>query len=135
MRKYRFLGMQVLLFLGVGLTTFFIDLAVTSSLYNFLGFPAFLASGIGFLSGFFFNFPMNRKKVFKHSEKDKFTLKAQVILYILLSLFNLFTTSLLVEVTVSLDLLTIGFAKILVTGLIATWNFLIFKLFIFSKSE
>ena len=123
---------QIIFFLFVGGVTFLIDVLVTYVLFHFLHFPAYTASAIGFLSGFFFNFPMNRKKVFHHSEKDKFTLKAQIVFYILLSLFNLVVTSLIVELLVGWTV-EIQIAKLFVTILIATWNFLIFKFFVFSK--
>jgi putative flippase GtrA len=75
---------------------------------------------------------MNRKKVFNHSERDRFGIKQQVGLYALLSLFNLFATSLIVELLVRTGV-DIGISKVLVTILIAIWNFLIFKFFVFSK--
>lgn len=133
MKKYSGLIKQIALFGIVGVITLGIDITVTTSLYNLLHFPAYLASAIGFMSGFFFNFPINRKKVFHHSDKDRFSLHAQVIMYISLSLFNLFATSALVEIIVSTDIAEIQYAKIFVTALIAIWNFLLFKLFIFSK--
>lgn len=132
MRITRSLLIQITLFLVVGFTTFLIDLGVTTILYSFVHFPAYLASAIGFLSGFFFNFPMNRKKVFKHSKRDRFAVKVQIGFYTMLCIFNLLATSLVVEIMVSAGI-DIGVAKIIVTGMIAVWNFLIFKFFVFSK--
>lgn len=88
---------------------------------------------IGFTSAFFFNFPINRKHVFQHSPKDRLSLKWQIIFYVSLSLFNLVMTGLLMDWIVSSGLLTISLAKICVSAVIATWNFLLFKFFIFSK--
>lgn len=130
----RDLVIQVFLFLIVGITTLLIDLLVTTSLYNFAHLPAYLASAIGFLSGFVFNFPMNRKKVFKHTDSDKFKFATQVTFYILLSIFNLLATSLMVGLIVVLGV-EIAIAKIIVTAIIAVWNFFIFKFFIFSKKN
>lgn len=132
MDRFLKLSKEVTAFGIVGLITFLIDLSVTSFLYNIAHFPAYLASGAGFLSGFFFNFPVNRKKVFKHTKNDKFSLRIQIILYASLCLLNLLATSLLVQLTVMVGI-DIVYAKIFVTGVIAIWNFLIFKLFIFSK--
>ena len=92
-----------------------------------------MASGIGFLSGFCVNFPLNRKQVFNHSEDDRFPLKAQIYLYASLSIFNLIATSVTVDVLVSTNILEIQWAKIVTTVVFAVWNFLVFKLFIFSK--
>lgn len=124
---------QIVFFGIVGVITLIVDVTVTYALFHFAHFPAFLASGVGFLSGFLFNFPMNRKQVFRHNDNDRFSLKAQIILYATLSVFNLFATSMAVDALVSSDILPIQTAKIVITALFAIWNFLVFKLFIFSK--
>lgn len=124
---------QIIFFGFVGFATLLIDVLVTYTLFHFAGFSAFLASGVGFLSGFFFNFPMNRKKVFNHSESDRFSLHKQIVLYGILSIFNLFATSALVDLLVQFKIFDIQYAKIVVTAVFAVWNFIVFKLFIFSK--
>jgi putative flippase GtrA len=88
---------------------------------------------IGFLSAFFFNFPVNRKHVFNHSDKDNLSLKMQIGLYVALSVFNIFMTGLLMQLTVASGLLDISVAKVGVTALIAAWNFVLYKTFIFAK--
>ena len=127
------LVIQILLFGIVGMATLAVDTLVTSILYYIAKMPAFMASGIGFLSGFCVNFPMNRKQVFNHSKDDRFSLKAQIYLYALLSIFNLIATSMMVDVLVKTNILEIQWAKIITTVVFAIWNFLVFKLFIFSK--
>lgn len=134
MSKHAALLKQILFFGIVGVITLCIDVGVTTLLYSVAHLPAYLASAIGFLSGFFFNFPINRKKVFHHSDQDRFGLSAQVVMFISLSLFNLVATSLMVELLVSQDV-AISIAKILVTALIAVWNFILFKSVIFSKAD
>ena len=127
------LVVQIFLFGIVGITTLLVDTLVTSILYYIVHLPAFMASGVGFLSGFCVNFPLNRKQVFNHSEDDRFPLKAQIYLYASLSIFNLIATSVTVDVLVSTNILEIQWAKIVTTVVFAVWNFLVFKLFIFSK--
>lgn len=124
---------QIVLFGIVGVTTLAVDTLVTSVLYYMAKIPAFMASGIGFLSGFCVNFPMNRKQVFNHSEDDRFSLKSQICLYASLSFFNLMATSMTVDLLVKMNILEIQWAKIVTTIIFAIWNFLVFKLFIFSK--
>lgn len=124
---------QIILFGLVGGTTLLIDVISSSAFYYIFHFPAYISSGAGFIIGFLFSFPMNRKRVFHHSDKDRFSLKFQVLLYILLSLANLVITSLLVDLLVTQHVTSIQIAKIIMTGLIAIWNFLIFKFFVFSK--
>lgn len=132
MRK---LVVQIFLFGIVGITTLLIDALVTSTFYYIAHLPAFMASGIGFLSGFCVNFPLNRKQVFNHSEDDRFSLKTQIYLYASLSIFNLIATSMTVDVLVSTNMLEIQWAKIVTTVVFAIWNFLVFKLFVFSKKK
>lgn len=132
MKKYHALIFQIVFFLFVGVVTLGIDIGVTAACFYILGFPAYLASAVGFLSGFFFNFPMNRKRVFRHADSDRFGLKTQVTFYAALCIFNLIATSGIVQLLVEWDF-AIQYAKIFVTALIAVWNFCIFKLFIFSK--
>ena len=127
------LVVQIFLFGIVGITTLLVDTLVTSISYYIVHLPAFMASGVGFLSGFCVNFPLNRKQVFNHSEDDRFSLKAQIYLYASLSIFNLIATSMAVDVLVSTNMLEIQWAKIITTVVFAIWNFLVFKLFIFSK--
>lgn len=129
------LVIQILLFGIVGVTTLAVDTLVTSILYYIAKMPAFMASGIGFLSGFCVNFPMNRKQVFNHSKDDRFSLKTQIYLYALLSIFNLIATSMMVDVLVKTNILEIQWAKIITTVVFAIWNFLVFKSFIFSKKK
>ena len=129
------LVIQILLFGVVGVTTLAVDTLVTSILYYIAKLPAFMASGVGFLSGFCVNFPMNRKQVFNHSKDDRFSLKTQIYLYALLSIFNLIATSMMVDVLVKTNILEIQWAKIITTVVFAIWNFLVFKLFIFSKKK
>jgi putative flippase GtrA len=133
--KYKLLFIQALQFGVVGLITLGIDVGVTSFMYNVVHLPAWLASSIGFCSGFFFNFPMNRKKVFKHSKLDRYSLRMQIIMVLSLSLFNLVFTGAFVEFIVVHQILTIGYAKALATAIIAAWNFVIFKFVIFSKKQ
>lgn len=123
---------QMTAFLTVGVVTFCIDTGVSYALFHFFHLPAYLASAVGFLSGFFFNFPMNRKKVFHHSIDDRFSLKSQIAMYATLSIFNLFMTSLAVEILVHHGQ-EIQYAKVMVTAVMAVWNFILFKTVIFSK--
>ena len=127
--------LKIFLFLFVGGITLLIDASISYILYHNIHLPAFLASGIGFLSGFVFNFPVNRKKVFNHSQYDRFSLKIQITLYTLLSLFNLVATSSIIATLVNSNVLDIQWAKVVVTAVFAIWNFLVFNLFIFSKNN
>lgn len=133
--KHRGTIKQAILFLGVGLATLLLDVFVTNTMYSILHVPAAFASAVGFLSGFLFNFPMNRKKVFHHADDDRFSLQAQIIQYATLSVFNLIATSLAVGFLTDSGIVAIQYAKTIVTAVFAVWNFALFKLVIFSKQR
>lgn len=135
LKRHRKTITQITLFLIVGVATLLIDVVVTSISYTVLHMPAAFASAIGFLSGFFFNFPMNRKKVFHHADNDKFSLQVQIVQYATLSVFNLVATSLAVGFLADSGILTIQYAKIIITAVFAVWNFLVFKFVVFSKKH
>jgi putative flippase GtrA len=133
MQKHRQLLRQIILFGLVGGGSLLTDVCVTTVLYNYAHLPPYLSGVIGFMSAFFFNFPLNRKHVFNHTKHDRFSLRAQVTFYISLSLFNLFTTGLLMQLMVGKMHIQISLAKVCVTGVIAVWNFFILKFIIFAK--
>jgi putative flippase GtrA len=134
-QKHSKLIKQIFFFGVVGGISFLIDLSVTTALYTYAHFPAYLAGILGFLSSFFFNFPINRKHVFQHTKYDRFSLKIQMILFASLCVFNLLATGLFIEVLVNYIHIPISISKILITGVIAVWNFVLFKTFIFSKKH
>ena len=78
---------------------------------------------------------MNRKQVFRHNEHDRFPLKTQIILYVLLSVFNLFATSVAVDALVNFRILEIQWAKVIITAIFAVWNFLVFRLVILPREK
>lgn len=121
---------QILGYLIVGVLTLVIDVLVTSISFYYLHLQASIASGIGFMSGFFFNFPMNRNRVFRHADDAFFKLPVQIVLFVSYSLFNLVATSLAVEWTVNLGT-NIALAKVLVTAAstIVTFSVLRFGIF------
>ena len=129
------LSKQFIFFILVGIFSLGIDIGVTTAFYNYFSFSAFYASFVGFLTGFLFNFPVNRQKVFRNSNGNKFSLRAQLIIFLSLSIFNLFASSAAISMLVSAHILEIGYAKILMAGIVALWNFVILKYLIFSKSK
>lgn len=135
MSKHRQQLKQLVSFGAIGLGSFALDVAVTTALYDYLHFSPGLAASVGFLSAFFFNFPLNRKHVFSHSQNDRFVLRVQVILYATLSTFNLVMTGVAMQFAVKHAHVQIGVARIVVVGVIAIWNFFILKFLIFSKRE
>lgn len=123
---------QLVLFGMVGITALVIDTGVTYVLVQ-QGVPVYIASAVGFVAGFAFNFPVNRQRVFQHSPHDRYSLRTQIALYAGLSLFNLGATSLAVQGLVQFGVLPLVWAKTSVTALFAIWNFVVLRLVIFAK--
>lgn len=117
----------------VGVASLLIDMTVTYLLFYQVHLPAYLASALGFVSGFAFGFPMHRNQVFQHSPRDRYTLRTQMVLYATLSTFNLLASSLLVDVLVRFGVLEFGWAKAITVALFAVWNFLMMRLVVFAK--
>lgn len=126
---------QYLFYLVIGLITLIIDTAVAAIFYDIFDIQAFISSGLGFLAGFIFSFPINRRKVFRHSDKDRFSMRSQLIMYAGLAIFNLIFTSLLVHAAVDWLNFNIVVAKMFTTGAMSIWNFVIFRYLIFSKDK
>lgn len=119
-------------FLITGGILFVIDFGVSLFMYYLVGLGPGISSGIGFTAGFIVGFTLNKKWVFKHDSKSRFNVSAQLILYLLLAVFNLIISSVAVEVIVGKGIM-IEIVKPITVIVIAFWNFLIFKFFIFSK--
>lgn len=133
MKGYSKFLKQVFLFGIVGGVSFLIDVLVTSILFRMLGAPAYLAGSIGFMAAFLFNFPINRKHVFNHTKYDRFSLRTQIAMYATLSICNLFITAVCMHLLTVNHAVGVEYAKAATTLMIAVWNFLIFRFFVFSK--
>jgi putative flippase GtrA len=117
----------------VGLASFCIDVSLTTAAYDVLRVSPFAAGVVGFVAGFLFGFPVNRKHVFDHTKHDKYSLRTQVTAYAGLCGANLLITGTLTQLLVEDARLRIFVAKVCVTALIAVWNFFILKYLVFSK--
>jgi len=127
----RIIASQFVRFLFVGTMTLLFDAFVTTILYRLVQLAPGLSSAIGFVSGFAINFFGNRGIVFKSSNNFLLSKKMQILSYIALVLFNLSTSSLLIEFLVSRFDMNITILKIVFGAIIALWNFIIYKVFIF----
>lgn len=135
MQKHQHLIKQLVLFGLVGGTSLLLDVTVTTLAYRWWHIPAGIAGVLGFCSAFFFNFPINRKHVFNHTKNDRFGIKAQVGLYVVLSCINIGATAVMMQLAVGSLHSNVSVSKICTTAIIAAWNFLLFKFYIFAKDK
>ncbi|MEO5949044.1 MAG: GtrA family protein [Candidatus Saccharimonas sp.] len=125
---------QIILFGIVGVISLVIDTSVTWFLYEIIAVPVAIASIVGFFSAFAFNFPVNRKRVFHHTDNDRYALHVQIALYAALLFFNAGFTAVAAYLLVKGGLSIVA-TKILLTALIAIWNFLLFRYVVFAKQD
>ena len=124
---------QIVRFLVVGIITFLIDLFVTYTSYYLLNYEyAGFCSALGFISGFIFNYTVNKKYVFTISGNRRFSTQHQIVMFAGLAIFNLIISSVMVGYFVDHLLFNIIICKVVMTALIATWNFILLKKVIFS---
>lgn len=121
-------------FLLVGGILFVVDYTVSVAAFYLLSVPAGLASALGFMASFIIGFTLNRSIVFAHSEKSKFSVHAQVSLYLTLALANMFISATFVQVSDNLGI-KIQLSKPLITAVIAVWNYLILGKYIFQSKN
>ncbi len=121
---------RVISYLLVGAMLFIIDYATTLAAYHLLGLAAGYASGLGFLVSFLVGFSLNKSVVFKHSEASKFSLRTQVVLYLVLAFSNLLITSSIVSALVGHGT-KIEIVKPGVVAAGACWNYFILGHYVF----
>lgn len=117
-------------FIAIGFLLFLIDFISTVSSYYVLQLSPGISSAIGFTASFVFGFSLNRKIVFVRNENSRFTLKIQIILYLMLALANLFLSALIVEYIVR-NGVRIEIIKPLLVIMFAFCNYVIMNKYIF----
>lgn len=97
--------------------------------YYWLHFPVVVANSTGFVVGMSLNFSLNYFWVFRNRTEALVRSMAQ---YVLLALVNLGLTSLALTVLDDLGA-NLALGKLALMILVTVWNFLIYKLLIFSS--
>lgn len=94
-----------------------------------LAVPPLVSSPISFLASFAFNFFANRSFVFRAPPE-----RWQIVKYTALVAVNTGISSLLVAAGIALGLTPL-FSKLISMGLIATWNFVLLRVWVFRPSS
>lgn len=117
-------------YLIIGFSTFGIDFGMLYIIINGSGIEPTIANAISTLIGIIFNFTMSNFWTFQAGKGNKATKLSK---YSLLATFNyLFGVG---AFAVLHDIFDVGsgFSKVIVTGMVVCWNFLIYKFWIFVK--
>ncbi|MFH1583341.1 MAG: GtrA family protein [Candidatus Falkowbacteria bacterium] len=124
---------QATRFLIAGGTSALVNFSLLYFFTDILGFWYLLSSVLSFIVSFFVSFYL--QKFWTFGDKNKDILHKQLIIYLLLALFNLVVNTVLMYVLVDLFGLWYMLAQFFVTGTIATWNFMAYKFFVFNQEK
>lgn len=122
---------QVAKYVATGGTAFACEYISFLILFSVAGLPLLAANTISFLAGFLVSFTFNRKWTFKVEAQYKLAVHHQLAAYLLLSLFNLIASNIVIYF--AHKLLPAAVSKILAVGMIASWNFIIYRIAIFKS--
>jgi putative flippase GtrA len=102
------------------------ELVIFLSLLELLNMHPVVAQPLSFLTGLLISYSLNRAWVFRTGASSKI----EFMKYAVLAVLNLFASTIIVA-----TLIEIGFAamvaKLIVIGLVALWNYFVYKNFIF----
>lgn len=120
-------------YLFTGGLSFLVDYLLLLACYYALSQPLWFATTIGYLGGLCISFSINRAWVFgEHGKKRKIT--RQLVEYVLLLLFNYAFTVYAIRILDSMGV-SPSISKIVLTFVIAIWNYIIFNKFIFGRDK
>jgi len=102
-------------------------------MYYALGIWLILANGLSFGAGLGTSFSLNRAWTFGHKEYKKATTR-QLSYYVTLAILNLLATLIIVSYLKHLGLAP-KFGKLLAMVITSSWNFVLFKNFVFNHKK
>ncbi len=123
--------MKIVKYFFVGGTAAVVDVGLFFIFAKFLGFNYLIVGFFTFLIATFVNYYLSIKFVFESGKK--FKKRKEIFLVYLVSASSLGLNLLLLYILHEWIKLDIGFAKIIVTGLLFFYNYAIRKFFIFTR--
>lgn len=121
-------NIRIIKYLFSGISAFFTEYLTFLFFLYILNLNLTIANILSFCLGFIVSFTLNRNWVFKEFAKHKDP-RPQLIKYLSLAMVNVLISSLLINLT---SILVAAFiAKVLTVIIIAIWNYIIFKKYIF----
>ncbi len=122
---------KIIKFIISGGTAALVNFSLLYSFTDILGLWYLLSSVLAFIISFFVSFYL--QKFWAFGDKNKDVLYRQLILCLSIALFNLAVNTVLMYVLVDLFGLWYMLAQFFIIGLIATWNFMAYKFFVFNQ--
>lgn len=112
----------------VGVIAFLIDYGLMVALTEFFGVPYLISNTISFTVSVVFNYVASMRYVFER--RDDMSRRREFIIFVVLSIIGLILNDLFMWLFVSVWLIDYRIAKIIVTVLVALWNFVTRKIFL-----
>lgn len=112
----------------VGVTAFLIDYGLMVALTEFFGVPYLISNTISFTVSVVFNYVASMRYVFER--RDDMSRRREFIIFVVLSIIGLILNDLFMWLFVSVWFIDYRIAKIIVTVLVAIWNFVTRKIFL-----
>ena len=112
----------------VGVIAFLIDHGLMVALTEFFGVPYLISNTISFTVSVVFNYVASMRYVFER--RDDMSRRREFIIFVVLSIIGLILNDLFMWLFVSVWFIDYRIAKIIVTVLVAIWNFVTRKIFL-----
>lgn len=112
----------------VGVIAFLIDYGLMVALTEFFGVPYLISNTISFAVSVVFNYVASMRYVFER--RDDMSRRREFIIFVVLSIIGLILNDLFMWLFVSVGFIDYRIAKIIVTVLVAIWNFVTRKIFL-----
>jgi dolichol-phosphate mannosyltransferase len=122
---------EILKYIIAGGTAAMVNFILLYFFTDILGFWYLLSSTLAFIISFFVSFYLQKFWTFGDSQKD--ILYKQMVVYLIITLFNLAINAVLMYYLVDFLKVWYMLAQLLTTGLIASWSFVIYKIFVFKR--
>ena len=122
------LNAQFMKFGIVGVIAFLIDYGLMVALTEFFGVPYLISNTISFTVSVVFNYVASMRYVFER--RDDMSRRREFIIFVVLSIIGLILNDLFMWLFVSVWFIDYRIAKIIVTVLVAIWNFVTRKIFL-----
>lgn len=119
---------QFMKFGVVGVIAFVIDYGVMIALTELFGVPYLISTTVSFIVSVIFNYVASMRYVFKR--KDDMSRRREFIIFVVLSVIGLGLNDLLMWIMVDHLLIDYRISKIVVTVIVAVWNFVSRKVFL-----
>lgn len=123
--KYSFIR-----YLLIGLSSVVIDFGLFNLLKDFLSVQALYSNLISSFVTIFFNFTLSNYWTFKSGNKKKIR---KLVKFVSVTAFNYIVSNVLMYLFIEYSDINLNVAKLFITGLVVSWNFIIYRVWVFKE--